>query len=323
MGASEKNTPRNPAANEIRWPFPKQYMLTLEWLSALWEEHLGAAQTSPECFTVGEPSLALGGAPRIMGVVNLSPQSWYRESVCLSPQAAIQRGKVLAAQGAHLIDIGGESTLEYADRASDTEQIKSIVPIVMAFTADGLNVSVETYSAKVAHAALKAGATVINMTGTEDDETIYALAAEHDAAVIISYLQGKNARAVGDLEFAGDPFDDLRVYFEKHIQAASNQSLQKLILDPGMGFYYQNLQDGALRVRYQMETLLQTFRLGALGFPVCHALPHAFEFFREEVQTAEPFFAVLAALGKTNLFRTHEVSRVKAVLDTLACFDLK
>jgi hypothetical protein len=80
------------------------------------------------------------------------------------------------------------------------------------------------------------------------------------------------------------------------------------------------LQDSALRVRHQLKIFLNTFRLRALGFPVCHALPHAFEFFREEVRCAEPFFTVLAALGRTDLFRTHEVSRVRAVLETLKVF---
>jgi hypothetical protein len=88
-------------------------------------------------------------------------------------------------------------------------------------------------------------------------------------------------------------------------------------LDPGLGFYYRNLQDSAVRVRHQMNIFLNTFRLRELGFPICHALPHAFEFFRDEVRCAEPFFAVLAALGKTDLFRTHEVPRIKAVLDTM------
>jgi hypothetical protein len=60
--------------------------------------------------------------------------------------------------------------------------------------------------------------------------------------------------------------------------------------------------------------------LRTLGFPVCHALPHAFEYFRDEVRSAEAFFAVLAMLGKTDLFRTHEVSRIRAVLETLRAF---
>ena len=80
------------------------------------------------------------------------------------------------------------------------------------------------------------------------------------------------------------------------------------------------LQDSAIRVRHQMNVFLNTFRLRTLGFPICNALPHAFDYFGEEVRCAEPFFAVLAALGKTDLFRTHEVPRIKAVLGTLKVF---
>jgi dihydropteroate synthase len=112
----------------------------------------------------------------------------------------------------------------------------------------------------------------------------------------------------------------MRDYFSRHIEIAQRGGLEKIFLDPGLGFYYRNLQDSAVRVRHQMNVFLNTFRLRALGFPICHALPHAFEFFREEVRCAEPFFAVLAALGRTDLFRTHEVPRIKAVLDTMKVF---
>jgi len=109
-------------------------------------------------------------------------------------------------------------------------------------------------------------------------------------------------------------------FFSRQIEIAQRSGVEKIFLDPGLGFYYRNLQDGAVRVRHQMNIFLNTFRLRALGFPVCHALPHAFEFFGDEVRCAEPFFAVLAALGKTDLFRTHEVPRIKAVLETLKVF---
>jgi dihydropteroate synthase len=109
----------------------------------------------------------------------------------------------------------------------------------------------------------------------------------------------------------------LRDYFSRQIEIAQRNGVEKIFIDPGLGFYYRNLQDGAARVRHQMNIFLNTFRLRALGFPVCNALPHAFEFFQDEVRCAEPFFAVLAALGKTDLFRTHEVPRIKAVLGTM------
>ena len=147
------------------------------------------------------------------------------------------------------------------------------------------------------------------------------MVAAHDAAVIICYVQGKNVREVGDFDLSADPIEMMREYFARQIEIAQRNGVEKILLDPGLGFYYRNLQDSAVRVRHQMNIFLNTFRLRTLGFPICHALPHAFEFFRDEVRCAEPFFAVLAALGKTDLFRTHEVPRIKAVLDTMRFFE--
>jgi len=144
--------------------------------------------------------------------------------------------------------------------------------------------------------------------------------AAHGAAVIICFVQGANVREVADFDFSSDPVAMMREHFARQIDLATQAGVTRLFIDPGLGFYYRNLQDSAVRVRHQMNVFLNTFRLRSLGFPVCHALPHAFEFFREEVRSAEPFFAVLAALGKTDLFRTHEIPRTRAVLETMRAF---
>jgi dihydropteroate synthase len=172
----------------------------------------------------------------------------------------------------------------------------------------------------VTRACLEAGANVLNLTGTEASAEIFKMVATHDAAVIICYVQGKNVREVGDFDLSTDLIPLMRDYFSRQIEIAQKAGVEKIFIDPGLGFYYRNLQDSAVRVRHQMNVFLNTFRLRELGFPICHALPHAFEFFGEEVRSAEPFFAMLAALGKTDLFRTHEVPRIKAVLDTLKVF---
>ncbi|MBU6400371.1 MAG: dihydropteroate synthase [Verrucomicrobia bacterium] len=292
-------------------------MLRLEDLAELLETNRTAARARVAEFELAGKRFAFNSQPAIMGVINLSPDSWYRESVCLSPDAAVQRGRVLATQGADLIDLGAESTLAHAARVDAGAQTQSLLPIVQALRAEKVRVSVETYEASVARACLEAGANVVNLTGTEANDEIYRLAAAHAAAVIICYVQGKHVRAVGDFKFGDDIIALMRDYFSRQIEVASRCGVTRLILDPGLGFYYRNLQDSAVRIRYQMTTFLSTFRLRTLGFPVCHALPHAFEHFGQEVRSAEPFFAVLAALGKTDLFRTHEVPKVKAVLATL------
>jgi dihydropteroate synthase len=295
-------------------------MLLLEQLSELLAQNRAAATTRVKEFSLGGKKFNFNLQPAIMGVVNLSADSWYRESVCLSADSAIQRGKVLAAQGAQIIDVGAESTLTHAARAGSAAQKSKLIPVIKALRKEKILVSVETYSPAVTRASLAAGANILNLTGTAGSKEIFKLVADHDAAVIICYVAGKNVREVGDFDLSTDPIPMLREFFARQIELAQKCGVEKIFLDPGLGFYYRNLQDSAVRVRHQMNVFLNTFRLRELGFPVCHALPHAFEFFGEEVRCAEPFFAVLAALGKTDLFRTHEVPRIKAVLDTLKTF---
>lgn len=295
-------------------------MLTLEDLSQLLEQNRSAAAAPVKSFAIGNRPFDFSARPAVMGVINLSADSWYRESVCLNADSAIRRAHVLTAQGADIIDIGAESTLAHAARANDAEQNSRLLPVLRDLRAAGILVSVETYQPQVTRACLEAGAAVLNLTGTDRSDELFRMVADHDAAVIICYVQGKNVREVGDFDFTTDPVGMMRDYFAKQIEIAQSNGVHKIFIDPGLGFYYRNLQDSAVRVRHQMQVFLNTFRLRSLGFPICHALPHAFEYFGTEVRTAEAFFAVLASLGKTNLFRTHEVPRVKAVLDTLQLF---
>jgi dihydropteroate synthase len=295
-------------------------MLKLEQLAELFEKNRAAASARVQEFSIGGRQFAFNSGPAIMGVINLSPNSWYRESVCLTAESAVQRGKVLAAQGADIVDVGAESTLAQAARLDGAGQNSKLIPVIRGLRAEKVLVSVETYQPEVARACLESGANILNLTGTDRSDDLFRLVAAHDAAVIICHVQGKNVREVGDFDFSADPVEMMREYFSRQIEIAQRNGVEKILLDPGLGFYYRNLQDSAVRVRHQMNIFLNTFRLRTLGFPICHALPHAFEYFGEEVRCAEPFFAMLAALGKTDLFRTHEVPRIKAVLDTMKVF---
>lgn len=293
-------------------------MLSLTHLESIARHHGGDLAASVAGFDLAGRTFGGGRPPAIMGVINLSADSWYRESVCLSTEQAVRRGHVLAAQGAHILDLGAESTLSHAARADEALQQSRLLPVVRELAAAGHLISVETYQPAVTRACLEAGARVLNLTGNDRSAEMYRMVADHDAAVILCHIQGDNVRSVGDFELGPDVAARMRDSFARQIDEATSQGVRKLWVDPGMGFYYRNLQDSAVRIRHQMQVFLNSFRLRSLGWPVCHALPHAFECFGEEVRCAEPFFAVLAALGKTDLFRTHEVPRTRAVLDTLA-----
>jgi dihydropteroate synthase len=295
-------------------------MLGLEQLAELLEKNRAAAKARVKEFSIGGRPFAFNSQPAIMGVINLSPDSWYRESVCLTVESAVRRGKVMREQGADIIDVGAESTLAHATRVDEAGQNRKLLPVIRALRESGILVSAETYQPEVTRVCLEAGANIVNLTGTEQTDAHFRLVAAHDAAVIICYVQGRNVREVGDFDFSADPVALMQDYFARQIEIALRNGVEKILIDPGLGFYYRNLEDSGVRVRHQMTVFLNTFRLRALGFPICHALPHAFEYFGEEVRCAEPFFAVLAALGKTDLFRTHEVPRIKAVLGTLGAF---
>ena len=295
-------------------------MLTLDHLMEIAERHRSDLQFKVAEFAIGQTEFHFNTNPYLMGVINLSPDSWYRESVCLNTEKAIERGFLLQTQGASIVDIGAESTLMNAEILDVSTQQSRLLPVVQELAKAGVIVSIETYEPEIARRCLEMGAKVLNVTGNLHIEELSRMAVDHDAAMILCHVQGSHVRQVDDYDLSKESTGMLLESFERLIERATSQGNQKLFIDPGQGFYYRNLQDSEKRVRHQMDVFLNTFRLRRLGYPVCHALPHAFEKFGEEVRCAEPFFAVLAAIGKTSLFRTHEVPRVRAVLETLGLY---
>ena len=290
-------------------------MLDLHKLAALADRYPDLP--SVRNFVLGDQRFEFERGRYLMGVVNLSPDSWYRESVCLTVDHAVQRGRQLHLSGAAIIDIGAESTLPNAALIDEHDQQSMLRPVVSRLCKAGVPVSVETYHPEVARAVLNDGARVINLTGREGSGEIFQAIAGHDAGAIICFVAGENVREVGDLPDPSEIHDIQIEYFRHQIELATSAGVERIWLDPGLGFYYGNSGDGADRVAYQLQVFLQTFRLRELGWPICHALPHAFHLFREEVRSAETFFAVMAAIGGTSLFRTHEVARVAPVLEAM------
>src|SRR5215469_9592551 len=133
-------------------------MLSLENLAALFEANRSAATSRVKEFALDGQFFAFNSEPSLMGVINLSPDSWYRESVCLTAESAIRRGQVLNAQGARIVDIGAESTLAHAARVDDAGQKSQLLPVIKGLRQAEILVSVETYQPAVARACLEAGA---------------------------------------------------------------------------------------------------------------------------------------------------------------------
>jgi len=296
-------------------------MLSLSALAALAAAHADELDQPVAPLRIGEKAYDTDTTPVIMGTVNLSRDSTYRESVAINGESAIRKARVMAAQGAHFIDIGAESSTAKAVRVTADDQIAALVPVIEQLTADGIDVSAETYEPKVVRACLAAGAKVLNLTGSANQAEMFELAAEFNATVILCYVKGDNVREITDVTLDADPFPGIREHFAARIALANSAGVDRIAIDPGMGFYYGNLVTPAVRVRHQTHVLLNGFRLRALGLPICNALPHAFDLFEDEFRTAEGFFAMLASLGGTGIYRTHEVARVAAVLGAMGTLE--
>ena len=296
-------------------------MLDLTVIHDLLARHGDALGAPVRSFTLGNTHFDFATRRYLTGVVNLSADSWYTESVCRTPEAAVARARQLVEDGAHLVDIGAESTLPHAARFGVEAQLDQLLPVIRPLAEDGVLVSVESYHPEVLEAAAKAGAKVFNLTGTAAADEVLDLAVKYDCGVILCYVQGQHVRDVGDFTFFEDMVPELLKYFGDLTRRAAARGLEKVFIDPGLGFYYKNLDDSAQRVTHQMNTFLSCFRLAALGYPTFNILPHAPEAFRQdERRAAEPFFAVLAALGGTHMIRTHEVRAVSRVLEALGMY---
>jgi dihydropteroate synthase len=292
-------------------------------LSALAELHSAYADELAAPVTpVSIGGVTLGGPdPVLMGTVNLSRDSTYRESIAVSAEAAIRKARTQVAQGARVVDLGAESSTVRADRVDGSQQRARLVPVIDAL-AETCVVSVETYQPAVVEASLAAGARMLNLTGRGGEDEMLACAASYDAAVVLCFCEPGDVRQAHDHPTEGDPIPYLVDHFGPRIEHARSLGVTRVVVDPGLGFYYGNLVDPTVRVRHQASVLAQCFRLRVLGVPVCNALPHAFDLFEDEFRKAEGFFAVLARLGGTDLFRTHEVAHVRAVLGAMDALEV-
>lgn len=289
-------------------------MLTLLDLAALVERHRADFEEPIADFAIGDRDFNTDVEPVVMGVVNLSRDSTYRESIAPTHADAIRRARAMMVQGAHVIDIGAESSRTDASREGVDQQIESLVPVIEELTDVGVPASIESYELEVIKAGLEAGAAVVNLTGTKDESAIYEVVGSHGASLVMCFTPAETIRDGIDVQIAADPIPALAEHFGPRIEAARKCGVNSMAIDPGLGFFYGSRVGPIRKAQHQAQVLLHSFRLRPLGVPVCQITPHAFDIFQEEFRTAEGVFTVLASLGGVGVLRVHEVPRVVASL---------
>ncbi len=197
-------------------------------------------------------------APAIlMGVVNVTPDSFSDGGQFTTPEAAIGQARRLAAEGAAIIDIGGESTRPGAERVSAHEETARILPVISALAGAKLLISADTVKASVADQALAAGAHIANdVQGLQGDADMAGVVASHGAGVVVMHNPGLTGSSKGT---QGDPVAACLAFFEAALTIAEKAGIaaDRIVLDPGIGFGKTPEQNLALIAR-----LPELLRLG-------------------------------------------------------------
>jgi len=205
------------------------------------------------------------GRPRLMGVVNVTPDSFSDGGRWLEPEAAVAHGRDLLADGADILDIGGESTRPGATRPLVEEELGRVVPVIAALAAEGAVVSVDTMRSEVAEAALAAGATIVNdVSGGLADPRILDVVAESGAVYVAMHWRA-HADHMRDFAVYDGPGGVVAAVCEElalRVEAilAAGVAPDRIVLDPGLGF--------AKRAEHNWELLRDLDPLQALGHPL-------------------------------------------------------
>jgi dihydropteroate synthase len=200
--------------------------------------------------------------PLVMGVVNVTPDSFSDGGRFLDAAAAVSHGRALLAAGADILDIGGESTRPHAQPVSEAEEMARVLPVIEALAADGARISIDTLKPGVARAAAAAGAGIWNdVAALRGDDDALAVAAELGCEIMLMHMKGE-PRTMQDNPTYDDVVGEVCGFLVERAQAAmaAGVARDKIWLDPGVGF--------GKTVAHNLTLIANLDRIVGLGFPV-------------------------------------------------------
>jgi dihydropteroate synthase len=198
--------------------------------------------------------------PTIMGIVNVTPDSFSDGGTFDSAEAAAAHARRLIAEGAAIVDVGGESTRPGAEPVPAADELARVIPVIEAI--DGAQVSVDTMKLEVARAAVAAGATYVNdVTAFRHDPGMAAFVAEHDLDCCLMHMLGDPRTMQADPRY-GDVVSDVKAFLEARMAFAIAEGVPeaRIMLDPGIGF--------GKTIDHNLELLRRLEELAALGRPL-------------------------------------------------------
>jgi dihydropteroate synthase len=257
-------------------------------------------------------------AAKLMGVVNVTPDSFSDGGLYLDPTAAVAHGEELVAAGAAILDVGGESTRPGAAAVDEAEELRRVVPVIEGLAPTGAWVSVDTSKRAVAEAALDAGAEIVNdVTALRGDPGMAALCAEREATVVLMHMLGSPRTMQRDPVY-GDVVAEVKDFLAERMRAAVAAGIdeESIWLDPGIGF--------GKTAAHNMELLRRLDELTELGRPLVVGTSRKSFIGKVDGSDASERLggtiasSVLAAAAGAEVLRVHDVAEVAEALSVAA-----
>lgn len=248
----------------------------------------------------------LAGGPFLMGIINVTPDSFSDGGSFLAPEKAIEHGRQLIDEGAAIVDVGGESTRPGADAVTEEEELRRVLPVVEALAGEGAVVSIDTSKPGVARAAIGAGAAIINDVSASAD--MVEIASSTGAGLVVMHMQG-TPRTMQSNPTYGDVVGEVREFLIGRAEHAVERGVDRsqIVIDPGIGF--GKTLDHNLELLTHLEAftssgypvLVGTSRKSFLGVLTGEAMPE-----RRDLATAAT--TALAVAAGVFVVRVHNVA---------------
>jgi dihydropteroate synthase len=265
--------------------------------------------------------LHLGARTLVMGILNVTPDSFADGGLHLDVTRAVDAGIRMAAEGADIIDVGGESTRPGAEPLSADEELRRVIPVVERLSsAVSVPVSIDTYKARVAREAIAAGAVIVNdVSGLQRDPVLGDVARETGAALVLMHSRGTSTDMYGRAEYTdvmGEIAAELRAAIGRAVSAGVSRDA--IVVDPGIGF--------AKRAGHSIEVLACLDTLAELDRPILSG-PSRKSFLKSavgDVDAGAREWATAAAVTASVLFGAHivRVHGVRQMVDVVRTADL-
>jgi dihydropteroate synthase len=252
--------------------------------------------------------------PLVMGVVNVTPDSFSDGGEFLDAQRAIAHGRGLIDEGADLLDVGGESTRPGAEEVSAEEELARVGAVLDGLADAGARISIDTAKRGVAEVALERGAEIVNdVTALRADPELGALCADRGCGVVLMHMQG-TPRTMQRGPSYDDVVDDVKAFLAERIDYATGQGIaeERIWVDPGIGF--------GKTVEHNLELLRRLGELRELGRPICIGTSRKSFLGKITGRDVDGRLGgtiatnVLALDGGAEVFRVHDVLEVREAL---------